>query len=86
MFDLNTLPELFNHIQENIKTPSYLNYRNNEEWMTIQNEMVLKHKKGNKTAVWKRCHEICDECTDKINNREYDSYRLNNRKLRGGGL
>lgn len=35
MFDFNTLPELFKHIQRNINVPYYLNYRNNGQWESI---------------------------------------------------
>ena len=41
MFDFNTLPELFKHIQRNIKVPYYLNYRNNEQWESISSEEFI---------------------------------------------
>ncbi len=41
MFDFNTLPELFKHIQRNIKVPYYLNYRNNEQWESISSEAFI---------------------------------------------
>ena len=50
MSGFNTLAELFKHIQENIKTPSYLKYRNNEEWVIVRHETVFKYKKENRTA------------------------------------
>ncbi len=41
MFHFNTLPELFNHIQDNIETQSYLNYINNNTFESISsNEFV----------------------------------------------
>ena len=42
MFDFNTLPELFTHIQHNIRVPYYLNYRNNEEWESISSETFVQ--------------------------------------------
>lgn len=42
MFDFNTLPELFKHIQKNIKTPSYLNYRNGNQWESISSEEFVQ--------------------------------------------
>ena len=50
MFDFHTLPELFKHIQENIKTPSYLNYRNNKGREVIRNKMLLKCEKNVETV------------------------------------
>ncbi len=38
MFDFNTLPGLFKHIQENIKTPSYLNYRNGATFERVSSD------------------------------------------------
>ncbi len=42
MFSFNTLPELFKHIQENIKTPSYLNYRNADQWKSLSSEEFIE--------------------------------------------
>ncbi len=42
MFSFNTLQELFKHIQENIKTPSYLNYRNNGEWQSVSSDEFVR--------------------------------------------
>lgn len=42
MFSFNTLQELFKHIQENIKTQSYLNYRNNGEWASVSSDEFVR--------------------------------------------
>ena len=42
MFDFNTLPELFKHIEANVKTPSYLNYRNNNKWESVSSEEFVQ--------------------------------------------
>jgi len=41
MFDFDTLASLFEHIKKNIKTPSYLNYRNNDSWESLSPEMFV---------------------------------------------
>ena len=49
MFDFKTLQGLFDHIDQNIKTPSYLNYRNNGQWVAISSEaFVLQVKRVTK--------------------------------------
>lgn len=42
MFAFNTLPELFKHIQDNVKTPSYLNYINNSRFERISSDAFVK--------------------------------------------
>lgn len=42
MFTFNTLAELFKHIEQNIKAPSYLNYRNNGQWESISSEEFVE--------------------------------------------
>lgn len=41
MFDFDTLALLFEHIKKNIKTPSYLNYRNNDSWESLSTETFV---------------------------------------------
>ncbi len=41
MLSFNTFQEPFKHIQENIKTPSYLNYRNAKQRMSVAMHYVI---------------------------------------------
>ena len=86
MFDFNTLAELFKHIQENIKTPSYLNNRNNREWESMQNMLLIMYENRIETTVRRDVMRYVMSNTDKIDKKEYDGNRLNNRMLLGGGL
>ena len=86
MFDVNTLAKLFKHYQENIKTPSYLNNRNNGEWETMRNMLLIMYGNRIETTIRRDVMRYVMSNTDKIDKKEYDGNRLNNRKLRGGGL
>ncbi len=86
MFDFNTLAELFKHIQVNIKTPSYLNNRNNGEWESMRNMLLIMYENRIETTVRIDVMRYVMSNTDKIDKKEYDGNRLNNRRLRGGGL
>lgn len=81
MFDFNTLPELFKHIQVNNKTPSYLNYTNSTSIMILLSKVIKTYKNESVNVM---NYAISD--TDKSHMKEYDGIRLNNRKLQGGGL
>ena len=43
MFEFDTLATLFEHIDKNIKTPSYLNYRNNARWNSLEKTEFVRH-------------------------------------------
>ncbi|MGB5965029.1 MAG: long-chain fatty acid--CoA ligase [Sulfurimonadaceae bacterium] len=42
MYSFTTLPELFEHIQQNVKSEYYLNYRNRDKWESISSDEFVK--------------------------------------------
>ncbi len=91
MYSFTTLPELFEHIQQNVKSESYLNYRNSEKWESISSDEFVKHdgevQERDRSDLHARremnkVYVISD--TDKTFKKEYDRNRLNYQMLQGG--